>query len=478
VSAAILAASERSLAMGITIVQKSDLTKLRPNAVKALILAGGAVTGGSFTAGGLKALNDYLDDFSVNDFDIFVGISSGSMLSASLAAGIPPEAILKSFDGTSKYFSQLSAWYCYRPNLSELVERPIAFTNQLLNMIFGGTMRFIRHQGRLQREVAEALWRFVTDPSFDAYETFMGFLKDYLNIEELPSLMALFPSGVFDNRPIEEFIRKNIARNSLTNDFRETLRITGKRLYIPAMRLDTAQRVIFGPDEDASFTISQAIQASTAFPGMYKPARIRGVDYVDGGVHETADIDIAYEKGAELIICYNPFRPCNAEAFIEGFKRDLKKGQRMVAGGATAVFNQVLRAFFHERLTVGLNRFKENPSFRGDIILLDPPADDATFFALNPMSIRHRVKAAKFGFESVRNAIEAEFDAIKPILAAYGIGMSRKGVEQEWETITRPGVTETSIRHLLEGRGEHRPKKWPKTMFRKPALREVAARRH
>ena len=75
------------------------------------------------------------------------------------------------------------------------------------------------------------------------------------------------------------------------------------------MNLDTAERAVFGHDEDATVTISEAVQASTALPGFYNPARIRGVDYVDGGVRRTANIDVAIEHGADLIICYNPFRP-------------------------------------------------------------------------------------------------------------------------------------------------------------------------
>src|SRR2546430_7648102 len=75
------------------------------------------------------------------------------------------------------------------------------------------------------------------------------------------------------------------------------------------MNLDTAERVVFGHDEDTSLIISEEVQASTALPGFYKPARIKGVDYVDGGVRRTANIDVAIEHGAELVICYNPFRP-------------------------------------------------------------------------------------------------------------------------------------------------------------------------
>ena len=46
--------------MGITIIQKSDLSVRKPNAKVALVLAGGAVTGGAFKVGGLKALDDLL----------------------------------------------------------------------------------------------------------------------------------------------------------------------------------------------------------------------------------------------------------------------------------------------------------------------------------------------------------------------------------------------------------------------------------
>ena len=53
--------------------------------------------------------------------------------------------------------------------------------------------------------------------------------------------------------------------------------------------LDTAERVVFGHDEDAALSISQAVQATTALPGFYKPARIKGVDYIDGGAEDDAE---------------------------------------------------------------------------------------------------------------------------------------------------------------------------------------------
>jgi len=87
--------------MGITIIQKSDLSVRKPNAKVALVLAGGAVTGGAFKVGGLKALDDLLVNRKTTDFDIYVGLSAGAFLAAPLAAGISPAEMIRSLEGAS-----------------------------------------------------------------------------------------------------------------------------------------------------------------------------------------------------------------------------------------------------------------------------------------------------------------------------------------------------------------------------------------
>src|SRR3989338_3672470 len=110
--------------MGITIVRKSDPKEKKENPKLALVLAGGAISGGAFKVGGLKALNDYLVNKKVTDFDIYVGMSAGAFLAAPLAGGIPPEEILASLDGKSKKFSQLSPLQMYLPNFQEFIAGP------------------------------------------------------------------------------------------------------------------------------------------------------------------------------------------------------------------------------------------------------------------------------------------------------------------------------------------------------------------
>ena len=55
--------------------------------------------------------------------------------------------------------------------------------------------------------------------------------------------------------------------------------------------------------------ISKAVAASCAIPGLYRPVRINGVDYIDGGVRKTAHISLALRERCGLTICINPIVP-------------------------------------------------------------------------------------------------------------------------------------------------------------------------
>ncbi len=76
--------------MGLTLIRKSDVSKPKRNPRVALVLAGGAVSGGAFKVGGLKALDDYFTGRGVTDLDIYVGLSAGVTPAARDAAKIEP----------------------------------------------------------------------------------------------------------------------------------------------------------------------------------------------------------------------------------------------------------------------------------------------------------------------------------------------------------------------------------------------------
>jgi len=352
------------------------------------------------------------------------------VLAAPLAAGVSPAEMLKSLEGQSSQFSRFSVGDVYSPNLADFVTRPAQFAVDLLTYVPGTLSDVLRQMPDLARTVQKPLLDALRKPDLAAVLAALApFAEVLARRRGFPSPLDYLPSGLFDNSSIERYLRENLERAEIPNDFRDLYRRTKRELYIGAMNLDTAERVIFGHDEDASVTVSQAVQASTALPGFYKPARINGVDYVDGGVRRTANIDVAIEHGADLVICYNPFRP-----FSNRVRRTVKNGRFQVEGrpladrGVLTVINQVFRTLLHSRLQYGLRQYQDDPNFHGDILVIEPKESDVHFFQLSAMAYWQRLRAAQYGYVSVTESIQQNYDLIKQILDSYGILMTRRQV--------------------------------------------------
>src|SRR5258706_12869447 len=117
--------------MGLTLIRKSDGSRPVTNPTVALVLAGGAITGGAFKVGGLKALNDFLVDRKITDLDLYVGLSAGAILGSSLAAGVSPDEMISVLYGASTRLYPLSPVDIYNPQLRELVTRPTRLADDL-----------------------------------------------------------------------------------------------------------------------------------------------------------------------------------------------------------------------------------------------------------------------------------------------------------------------------------------------------------
>jgi predicted acylesterase/phospholipase RssA len=427
--------------MGLTIVHKGKPGPRTKNPKVALVLAGGAVTGGAFKLGALKALDDFLVNRKTTDFDIYVGLSAGAFLAAPLAAGVTPAEMLRSIDGTSEYFTRFGALEFYNPNLREFAEKPIAYLVDLISYFPACVIDFIERSPELAKRLREPLAAFVRQRSWETlYEIVAPIAEALLTAPEFPFILDYLPSGLFDNASIERYLRGNMEARGIPNDFRVLQRQRHTELYIVAMNLDSAERVVFGHDEDTSLSISEAVQASTALPGFYKPARLRGVDYVDGGVRRTANIDVAIEHGADLILCYNPFRPFS-NRLVRRYDPDRDEfvitGTPMADQGMLTILNQVFRTLLHSRLQLGLRQYQEDPNFQGDIILIEPAERDVEFFRMTPVNFWKSQDAGQHGYISVTQSIENHYDIIRQVLQNYGILMTRKDVREGLDRIRR-----------------------------------------
>ncbi len=422
--------------LGLTLIEKSGGRPKR-NPRIALVLAGGAVSGGAFKIGGLKALDDCLVGRKITDLDCYVGLSAGAILATSLASGITPAEMIRVLEGRSTRIDQLRPIDFYQPNFSEFVSRPAQLGYELATYLPSLAADFARALPGLPRAMTPSLRRLLASPSYTRFEAAVMDLLAHVSPKRgLPAPSDHLPSGFFDNRSLARWVAHALERSGMPDDFREFAKRSRRQLYITACDLDTAERVVFGADENSEVPISQAVAASSALPIFYKPARIQGVDYVDGGVRHTASIDIAIEKGADLIICYNPFRP-----FLNRRERDATRGdagtperragaeeRRRGAGrdyladrGLKTVVNQTFRTLLHSRLELGLERYVTDASFRGDIVLLEPREADARFFDLNPLAFWKRSEALEHGFTSVQSTIRQNFERLAKVLSRYGL---------------------------------------------------------
>lgn len=432
--------------MGITIIQKSDLGTRKRDAKVALVLAGGALTGGAFKLGGLKALDDFLINRKVTDFDLYVGLSAGALLGAPLAAGVPPTEMLRALEGTSLQLSRFRASDFYHLNSDEMLAKPVEYLLDVMTYMPGIVVDLAAEVPAIINDTKPALDKFRTNPSFAGMQDIAAPFIDAILTRRFPLPHYYLPSGLFDNSTLEAYLRKNLENNGFPNDFRSFFRHTGKELYITAMNLDTAERAVFGHDEDCSLTVAEAVQASTALPGFYKPARINEIDYVDGGVRRTASIDVAIEHNADLIICYNPFRPFSnrvTHKYVPERGEFITEGTRLADQGVITVLNQVFRTLLHSRLQYGLREYQDDPNFNGDIIVIEPTETDTDFFEMNPMAFWDGPKAGRHGYVSVTQSIETHYDVVKQVLQSYGILMTRREVREGLERMSHQGIRES-----------------------------------
>ena len=413
--------------MGITIIQKSDLKNPKPNPKVALVLSGGGISGGAFKIGGLNALSSFMTNRQLRDFDMFVGVSVGAIIASFLANGVSSKEMSASLEGLPGRLNPVKAWDLYTPNLLGFLQMPPHILGHMISVVPKRFQDVLRYKNIFREDFRNRLIKTVLKPTYKNVGDFLAYcFKDGNPDAQNPNWpWHYLPNGIFTTHQFERAVRKNLETHGLQNDFTALYKKRGKALYTVAMNLDCAQRAVFGHDENNTVSISKAMEASIAIPFFYKPVNIDGVDYVDGAVIKTTNLGLAVEKKADLIICYNPFRPFNLDLFCEqcGGKNNRI---RIAEDGIYAIFNQVMRTMLHTRLMHGISLYRKNPDFKGDIILIEPTEYDEKFFDMNPMSFWERRIAAQRGYDSVRESISKDYAILKKILAAYGIKTNPK----------------------------------------------------
>ena len=78
------------------------------------------------------------------------------------------------------------------------------------------------------------------------------------------------------------------------------------RLAVSAVDIESGRRVMFGRPDAPVATVGQAVEASCAIPGFFRPVRIGGREYVDGGAWSPTNLDTARVSRGTRVLCLNP----------------------------------------------------------------------------------------------------------------------------------------------------------------------------
>lgn len=422
---------------GITVIQKRDpsLTRLHPSKI-ALVLAGGAVSGGGFKVGGLRALDEMFaarkgpsgrtSAFSLTDCDTFIGLSAGSVLASVLAAGITPREIEQILLGDSATYEEFGVRDYLSVGPREVARRllRVAAREEMLltNWLSGATDVDTGTRSRLGKTLKRM-------------------------IQALPGVL---PTGLFTTEGLGRYLRRNMERAGHSDDFAEAYARTGKELYLTAVDVNRGELICFGHDEPyAGVRISDAVRASCALPGWYRPVRLanplygraasepRHLDLVDGGVVRTANVRLAAEKGADLVICYNPFTRIRYD----------HETRSLVDHGPYALASQIFRILLGARLDLAKELIYRDETVDCDVVFIEPSDDDFVFFRMNPLRHANKARAAEHGYRSIRQTLDANHGRLAEIFETHGLVLHPPGSERAWRG------TEVGEHDLRESRG-------------------------
>ncbi len=343
------------------------------------MLGAGGVMGGAWLTGALEALASETG-WDPASAEYIVGTSAGSMLAALLAAGIPPWFMIahsagESFDG-----------------LTDADGRPAAHADRA-----GGAV-FKLHMG-------------IPCPGPGSPELIVRSLAAPRRHRPAALAAGWVPRGIVSTEPLKDVVRRVVPSGWAEH----------RNLWVVACDYTTGRRVAFGREGSPQADLADAVAASCAIPGFYRPVRIEGRPYVDGGLWSTSNLDILRDCGLDLVICLNPtssLHPTHAWNITER----LASYSRSISGRRLGSEAKTLRS-------------------RGAaVVLVQPTDEDVAAMGPNLMARTGRNRVIETAVETVRSQLRQT--AVRELLADLPEGEPHKvarpaGPPSEWpDTLT------------------------------------------
>ena len=375
-----------------------------------MVLGGGGFTGGVYEIGALRALDLLAANRTINQFDVYVGTSAGAFVASLCANGVTPEEMMRVVTHQGpQAFRDIDLGDLLRLNIPELARTGVRLPLKLASL----TRQLLPQLGQVSL------------------------------IDIVLGLAEILPTGAYTGEGIERYLRKVLAEDGRSDDFRALAR----ELYLVATDLDSCERIVFGADGFDDVPISTAVRASGALPMVYAPVKIGDRELIDGGIVSTTNLDIAVEAGADLVIVINPIVPFVNEADGEDGGPPARRISDM---GFSKIGYQAFKLLGHRRLHELASMWEER--YPGvDIVLIEPEPRDSLMFETSIMSFSSRIEIARHGFQSVTYHLLDQYERYSEIWARHGIEISERRVRRVVDHFEAEEEQVGAWRKILEG---------------------------
>jgi NTE family protein len=224
-----------------------------------LVLGGGGILGEAWMLALLVGLEEAAG-FDARGCEGFVGTSAGSIVAAMLIAGVDPGS-----------------------RLGRLPEQPPVLDGDQPapngdGGLAAGAARVALTAGRGAAAPLAALGLSSAEPGGALFRR---------------ALLRLAPSG-----------RRSLGR--LAEQVDRSGASWDGRLTVSAVDMRSGRRVMFGAAGAPEATVGEAVEASCAIPGFFRPVEIGGREYVDGGAWSPTNLDVAPAGKGSRVLCLNP----------------------------------------------------------------------------------------------------------------------------------------------------------------------------
>jgi NTE family protein len=205
-----------------------------------------------------------------------------------------------------------------------------------------------------------------------------------LPIGSIPEpLRRAFPGGLYSMRENRERLTAELGGEWPARD-----------LWLVAVDILSGRRVVLGREGSPECSLADAVQASCAIPGIYKPVRVGQATLVDGGAHSTTNLDLAAADGCELIICVAPMAFDTSERLPDLVQR-------------------LVRLFPARKLSAEVAGARRAGA---EVLMLRPSVADLQVQGLNMMRPAGMELVARAAYESTSRALST--DRFRSVLAS------------------------------------------------------------